>query len=176
MHSCPVSEFMPNYESMMEKSMSGGGNGSSSSSSMPASGSSYSNFSSVNDMLKGFMELQKEQLKMERAKAEANKAKVDLAMDYDDDDEMAGVIDAVHARKKRTTAQSVRPHIDSRKDRSLGQCPRREKGSSNTLSRLTLIVKFWVASFQFMASSWQSRCSSCASPRRLEPPCLAERL
>ena len=38
-------------------------------------------------MLKGFMELQKEQLKVEQAKAEANKAKVDLAMDYEEEDD-----------------------------------------------------------------------------------------
>lgn len=37
---------------------------------------SYSNFSSYNDMLKGFMELQKQQLQVDKAKAEANKAKV----------------------------------------------------------------------------------------------------
>ena len=94
-------DFLPNYESMMEKSMatgqsSSGGDmsssGSSSSSSSPpsggaAAGAAYSNFSSVNEMLKGFMELQKEQLKVEQAKAEANKAKVDLAMDYEDDDD-----------------------------------------------------------------------------------------
>ena len=42
---------------------SGGGEGS-------AAGSSFTNFTSVNVMLKGFMELQKEQLEVEKAKAE----------------------------------------------------------------------------------------------------------
>ena len=50
--------------------------------------SSFTNFSSVNVMLKGFMELQKEQLAVEKAKAEASKAKVNLALkqeyDYED--------------------------------------------------------------------------------------------
>ena len=57
-------EFMPNYQEMMNSSMgSGGGEGS-------AAGSSFTNFTSVNVMLKGFMELQKEQLEVEKAKAE----------------------------------------------------------------------------------------------------------
>ncbi len=72
-------DFLPNYEDMMEKSLKTGGGG-------DGGGSSFvSNFSSVNDMLKGFMELQKEQLKVDLAKTKANKAKVDLAMDYQDD-------------------------------------------------------------------------------------------
>lgn len=75
-----LSDFLPNYESMMEKSMSGGGGNKAS------GGSSYSNFSSVNSLLKGFMELQKEQLKLDKVKAETAKAKVDLAMDYDEGD------------------------------------------------------------------------------------------
>ncbi|XP_059099492.1 uncharacterized protein LOC131893474 isoform X2 [Tigriopus californicus] len=77
-------DFLPNYESMMEKSMSGGGGGS-----KDGGGSSYSNFSSVNSLLKGFMELQKEQLKLDKVKAETAKAKVDLAMDYDEGDYVA---------------------------------------------------------------------------------------
>ena len=53
---------MPNYQEMMNSSM-GSGEGS-------AAGSSFTNFTSVNVMLKGFMELQKEQLEVEKAKAE----------------------------------------------------------------------------------------------------------
>eukprot|EP00096_Caligus_rogercresseyi_P016702 TRINITY_DN952_c0_g1_i2.p1 TRINITY_DN952_c0_g1~~TRINITY_DN952_c0_g1_i2.p1 ORF type:complete len:753 (+),score=230.11 TRINITY_DN952_c0_g1_i2:119-2260(+) len=40
----------------------------------------FGNFSAVGAMLKAFMDLQKEQLAVEKAKTEANKAKVDLAM------------------------------------------------------------------------------------------------
>ena len=80
---------------MMEKSMAsgqsslksspGGGEGVAGGAAA-GGGGAYSNFSSVNEMLKGFMELQKEQLKVEKAKAEANKAKVDLAMDYEEEE------------------------------------------------------------------------------------------
>ena len=71
---------MPNYQEMMNTTMGimSGDRGS----------SSFTNFSSVNVMLKGFMELQKEQLAVEKAKAEASKAKVNLALkqeyDYED--------------------------------------------------------------------------------------------
>ncbi len=75
-------EFLPNYESMMEKSLkSDDGVGGS------AGGSRFmSNFSSVSDMLRDFMKLQKQQLKVDLAKAKANKAKVDLGMDYDEEE------------------------------------------------------------------------------------------
>ena len=43
-------DFMPNYENMMEKSMGG------------SKGGGFSNFSSMNVMLEGFMELQKQQM------------------------------------------------------------------------------------------------------------------
>ena len=60
---------MPNYQEMMNTSMGamgsgGGGRGEGS------AASSFTNFTSVNVMLKGFMELQKEQLEVEKAKAE----------------------------------------------------------------------------------------------------------
>ena len=61
-------EFMPNYQEMMNTSMGAMGSGGRGQSSMA---SSFTNFTSVNVMLKGFMELQKEQLKVEKAKAEA---------------------------------------------------------------------------------------------------------
>lgn len=44
------------------------------------------------------MELQKEQLRVEKAKAEATKAKVDLAMDYDEDEAAA---DSIKRRRKK---------------------------------------------------------------------------
>ena len=61
-------EFMPNYQEMMNTSMGAMGSGGRGQSSVA---SSFTNFTSVNVMLKGFMELQKEQLKVEKAKAEA---------------------------------------------------------------------------------------------------------
>ena len=59
---------MPNYQEMMNTSMGAMGSGGRGQSSVA---SSFTNFTSVNVMLKGFMELQKEQLKVEKAKAEA---------------------------------------------------------------------------------------------------------
>ena len=47
-------DFMPNYENMMEKSMGG------------SKGGGFSNFSSMNVMLEGFMELQKQQMELEK--------------------------------------------------------------------------------------------------------------
>ena len=58
---------MPNYQEMMNTSMGAMGSGGGGQSS---AASSFTNFTSVNVMLKGFMELQKEQLKVEKAKAE----------------------------------------------------------------------------------------------------------
>ena len=75
---------MASGQSSLGSATGGGAEGGAAAASAP--GAAYSNFSSVNDMLKGFMELQKEQLKVEQAKAEANKAKVDLAMDYEEGD------------------------------------------------------------------------------------------
>ncbi len=59
---------MPNYQDMMSNSLGAGK-------------SSFGNFSQVNDMLKGFIDLQKEQLQVEKVKAEADKAKLDLVID-----------------------------------------------------------------------------------------------
>ena len=61
---------MPNYQDMMENSMGAGK-------------SSFGNFSQVNDMLKGFIDLQKEQLEVDKAKAEADKAKSELVNIFD---------------------------------------------------------------------------------------------
>ena len=60
---------MPNYQEMMNTSMGAMGSGGRGQSSVA---SSFTNFTSVNVMLKGFMELQKEQLEVEKAKAEGS--------------------------------------------------------------------------------------------------------
>lgn len=62
--------------------MNSGGSGGSA-----TSAASFSNFSAVNDMLKGFMELQKQQLEVEKAKAEVDKARGDLAPGENDNNE-----------------------------------------------------------------------------------------
>ena len=89
---------------------SGGGNG--------AAAAGFTNFSSVNVMLKasklfwhffentqkcnsqGFMELQKEQLEVEKAKAEASRAKVNLALEQEYDYEGDASEDS--SRQKRS--------------------------------------------------------------------------
>ena len=103
-------DFLPNYEDMMSKSMKTGGGGSADSSGSSA-GSSFRNFSNVNEMLKGFMELQKEQLKVEQAKAEATKAKVNLALDYDDEDDLI--------RKKRSLPYASSDMLTNNKNKLL---------------------------------------------------------
>ena len=60
---------MPNYQEMMNTTMGAMGGGGNSA----GAASTFANFSSVNVMLKGFMELQKEQLEVEKAKAEASR-------------------------------------------------------------------------------------------------------
>lgn len=89
-------EFMPNYQEMMNTTMNSMGGGGSAGS----SASSFANFTSVNVMLKGFMELQKEQLEVEKAKAEASRAKLNLALEEDQDDEEEE--DDSQARTKRS--------------------------------------------------------------------------
>ena len=78
---------------MMEKSLNGsrgggtaaGGNGAM----MSAGGGYVGNFSGdVNAMLQGFMKLQMEQLKVEKAKTELKQAKLTAAADLDDDEMM----------------------------------------------------------------------------------------
>ena len=66
---------MPNYQEMMNTTMGVMGGGASGS-----AGSGFTNFTSVNVMLKGFMELQKQQMEVEQAKAEASRAKANLAL------------------------------------------------------------------------------------------------
>ena len=102
---------MPDYESMMDKSMNGAGKG-----------SGFSNFSSVSTMLKGFMELQKQQLEVDKAKAEAEKAKVDLAISNDDDYEYEDESEGVNAASQKMpagTQQLVGPYKTRRTKRSL---------------------------------------------------------
>ena len=72
-------DFMPNYENMMEKSMGG------------SKGGGFSNFSSMNVMLEGFMELQKQQMELEKIKAEMEKAKAEMGIDQTPDD-AAGMV------------------------------------------------------------------------------------
>ncbi len=75
-------EFMPNYQEMMNTTMGVMGGGASGS-----AGSGFTNFSSVNVMLKGFIELQKQQMEVEKAKAEASRAKTNLALqEYEEED------------------------------------------------------------------------------------------
>ncbi|XP_040568009.1 uncharacterized protein [Lepeophtheirus salmonis] len=104
-------EYMPDYKELMESSMdkmsgmSGGGN----------SSMGLATFSGVGSMLKAFMDLQKEQLAVEKAKADANKAKVDLAINYDDDadesetEKEVEYRDNSHRRKKRSLLTLLSP-------------------------------------------------------------------
>ena len=88
-----VTEFMPNYQEMMNTTMMGGGS--------RGAGSGFANFTSVNVMLKGFMELQKQQMEVEKAKADSRRSRakpaLNLALHEDADVE-------AETRQKRSIA------------------------------------------------------------------------